>query len=764
MDELAVLGLTVAFLVGSLATGASSLEGWICLGLLGVVLPVALLFLLGKAPTFKPWLWGLFVVVAVGAYFYTEWRTPQPSPTDIARQAPVLGAAIEGRVLDTPRLTRSGKARFTLVAQTLIKGKNSPPVPVEGKLYTTTSVNMATGIRPGQIVEIRGNLYKPSPPKNPNQFDFRAYLQRNGMFAGLAGRNLEIKSPPPWGVWQIRDRMTKSHVMGAGMPAGALLSSLVLGSRAVDLPVQVKDEFVRVGLAHALAASGFHVSMVLAFVLILFQNVAPRPKFIIGTTALLGYLTLTGISPSVLRAVVMGIGLLVGELLDRKGRPVTGLALAAVLLLLVNPLWIWDLGFQFSFLATLGLQVSVNAICQRTLAGLPPLLATSIAVPQAAFIWTLPLQLYAIGGFSAYSIVANIICSPLFIVLILGGIVSGILGVIFIPAGAVLAWFVKPLALLVMAIVTTIGNLPGNFRNTGTIELWQLTIAYGLILLVWLYPWWQRQQEIQGFKFPRWLIAGAVVTAALFLPQTLERSRLLQATILESGRAPVMLIQSKGKNILVNTGNRSQANFNLVNFFQKQGISRLDWGIATQTLPDVSEGWGTLLASGVKIDNFADAKDLSISQIYQQFTSDLTKAGTTPRSLEPGETIEIDSNVRIEVIQSPPPALVLTIGDTRWLFLGNMNPKQQRVLLGQGEKIKAETLWWSGGEILPDLVKAAGVQTAVASIPELPAKVRTELEKLGIRVLVTGKEGAIGWRPDSEVQPLSELDDNSTAL
>ncbi len=762
MDELAVLGLTVAFLIGSLASGVSDWEGAVCLGLLGVVLPVAVLFIQGKK--FKLWVWLLFVFVAVGSYFYTGFRSPQPSPTDISRQAPVLGATIQGKVLESPRLTRSGKARFTFAAQTLTKGKDGQPQSVSGKLYTTTSINMATGIRPGQVVKIKGNLYKPSAPKNPSQFDFRRYLQRQGMFSGLAGRSLEVVEPPRSGLWQIRNRMTQAHVLGAGMPEGALLSSLVLGSRAVDLPIGVKDAFVQVGLAHALAASGFHVSMVLSFVLILFQGATPRKKFIIGTSALLGYLSLTGLSPSVLRAVIMGIGLLVGELLERKNRPVTGLALAAVILLLFKPQWIWDLGFQFSFLATLGLQVSVNAICNSTLQGLPPLLATAIAVPQAAFIWTLPLQLYAIGGFSAYSLIANIITSPLFVLLILGGIVSGIAGVIYIPAGAVLAWFIKPVTSLVLAIVTAIGNLPGNFRSTGTIELWQLTLAYGLILLVWLYPWWQRQQQFQGVKFPRWLIAAFLVTAILFIPQAFQRRTTLQATIFESGRAPVMLIQAKGKNILINTGNKSQASFNLLGYLQKQGISRLDLGIATQTIPDVSEGWGTLLAKGITIGEFADAKDLSIAQIYQQFIRDLNQAGVKPQGLEPDKKITIGSNVTIDVLQINPTALLLTIGDSRWLFIGDMNPKQQRQLLSQKEKIKGAILWWSGGEVLGELIKGAEIRLAVASTTEVVAKVRADLEKLNVNVLVTGREGAIGWRADREVQPLSELDDSSTAL
>ncbi|MFN3360788.1 MAG: ComEC/Rec2 family competence protein [Pseudanabaenaceae cyanobacterium] len=762
MDDLAFLGLAVAFVVGILASGLTNPEGGVCLLFLGVVLPIVLLRL--QAKNFKPWVWLLFVLVAGGAYFYSSWRLPRPSSQDVANRAPIQRAIVTGRVLDSPRLTRSGKARFILKAETLTPPKSQAGEAVEGKLYTTVAINQATGVRPGQVIKVRGNLYRPSAPRNPNQFDFRQFLQRQGIFAGLAGRNLQIVKPAPWGVWQIRDRIIKAHVLGAGMPEGALLSSLVLGSRAVDLPPAVKDDFVKVGLAHALAASGFHVSIVLAFVLVLYQGVPPLQRFIVGTGGLLGYLTLTGISPSILRAVVMGIGLLAGELLDRKSRPLSGLALAAVLLLLYNPLWIWDLGFQFSFLATLGLQTSATAITNRILQGLPPLLASSLAVPIAAFIWTLPLQLYAMGAFSAYSLLANLVASPLFVVLILGGIISGILGVIYIPGGAVLAWFLKPLTILVLKIVAIVGGLPGSFRTTGTIALWQMTLAYGLIILVWLSPWWQRQQQLWERQFPRWLLVGFLVVGILFIPQVWQRSRLLQATVLESGSAPVMLIESQGKNILINTGSRSQASFNLVNFMQRQGITRLHWGIATQTTADVSDGWHVLLDRGIQIEQFADVQDLSLPQTYRQFVADLSRAGISPHSLEPGKTITLDNNVTIEVLQSNPPALVLTIGDKRWLFIGNMNLLQQRQLLGQGEKIKAAVLWWSGGELLPELIQKAGVKVAVASTSKPLSPLRDQLEALGVTVLVTGKDGAIGWRPGDEVKPLTDFDDSGAPL
>jgi competence protein ComEC len=202
----------------------------------------------------------------------------------------------------------------------------------------------------------------------------------------------------------------------------------------------------------------------------------------------------------------------------------------------------------------------------------------------------------------------------------------------------------------------------------------------------------------------------------------------------------------------------------LVNFFQKEGISRLDYGIATQIIPDVSEGWGTLLAKGVKIGEFADAKDLSPSQIYQQFSRDLKQTGVTPSALEADKKLTIAPNITIDVIQTNPTALILTIADSRWFFLGDMNPKQQRQLLSQKDKIKAQILWWSGGELLPELVRDAGVTIGVASTANLDGRVADELEKLNLIIFTTGKDGAIGWRPGRGLQPLNELDDGGTAL
>ena len=133
----------------------------------------------------------------------------------------------------------------------------------------------------------------------------------------------------------------------------------------------------------------------------------------------------------------MGIAVLIGQTFQRKVRITGSLLLAAVIILLWNPLWIWDLGFQLSFLATFGLIITVPPLTQK-LDWLPPAIATLIAVPIASSIWILPLSIYTFNIVATYSIPTNIITSPLIMIISLGGMASASIGLISPDLGSLL--------------------------------------------------------------------------------------------------------------------------------------------------------------------------------------------------------------------------------------------------------------------------------------------------------------------------------------
>ena len=274
-----------------------------------------------KTPKSTAWL--MAGVMGLIASFYFQFRLPQPAANDISRFIPKTHNTfqeevliVRGEVISTPRLTRSGRGQFWLTAKQLdeLKTHNSSEdtvKDVDGKLYVTVPILQATGLYPGEQIAVTGILYQPRPVSNPGGFDFQKYLQRQGTFAGLSGRQVNIlEEKQEWGWWKIRQRIVRSHLAGLGVPQGPLVSAMVLGSKAVDLPYDIRDLFVKAGLAHVIAASGFHTSLILGLVLNLSRHLNRGIQFSCGCIALIIFVSLSGFQAAVLRAAIMGFAAL----------------------------------------------------------------------------------------------------------------------------------------------------------------------------------------------------------------------------------------------------------------------------------------------------------------------------------------------------------------------------------------------------------------------------------------------------------------------
>ncbi|EDX71948.1 hypothetical protein MC7420_5092 [Coleofasciculus chthonoplastes PCC 7420] len=226
----------------------------------------------------RPRLWLTASLIAVIALLYVQLRLPQPESNDISQfvssSAQGQVVTIQGNVETVPRLTRSQKGQFWLEATQLTElesneNRGTTTRGVTGKLYVTVPLLQSTGLFPGQTISVTGVLYKPKPAANPGGFDFATYLTKEGAFAGLSGRQVSFpdeNQESTWGWWMLRQRIIHAQVRQLGSPTGLLLSSIVLGRKAVDLPYDIRDLFIQTGFAHVLAASGFHVSLILGSV------------------------------------------------------------------------------------------------------------------------------------------------------------------------------------------------------------------------------------------------------------------------------------------------------------------------------------------------------------------------------------------------------------------------------------------------------------------------------------------------------------------
>ena len=158
----------------------------------------------------------------------------------------------------------------------------------------------------------------------------------------------------------MRRRIAQRFVDVAGDERGGLLAALVLGSAQVSVPDALRESVRVAGLSHALAASGFHLSVLLGATLAITRGRSGAVRLVLAGSALLLFLLLAGAQPSVVRAVLMGCAALLIREADQRSHGLGVLLTTLGLMLLLQPAWATSLGFQFSAAATAGLVSSLQ--------------------------------------------------------------------------------------------------------------------------------------------------------------------------------------------------------------------------------------------------------------------------------------------------------------------------------------------------------------------------------------------------------------------
>ena len=313
-------------------------------------------------------------------------------------------------------------------------------------------------------------------------------LARQGSWSQLRVESIEVLQRPWTPLADLRRDVAQRLQQAVGPRRGGFLAALVLGSAQVQLPEDIRATFRMAGLSHALAASGFHLSVLLGSVLMLARRWPPGLRLPLAATALLLFLCLAGAQPSVVRAVLMAAMALLIREAGHHSRPLGVLVLTLSGMLLLRPAWALSIGFQLSAAATAGLILTAPRLEKAVQAWLPDRcqgLAAALSIPVAALLWTLPLQLLHFGAMPLYALVANLLVAPLLAPLTLLAMLSALLVLVGPPAVLpLLLWPVHQLAGLVITMASWISHWPGAQLLTGRPQVWVVAL-----LVLGLLPW-----------------------------------------------------------------------------------------------------------------------------------------------------------------------------------------------------------------------------------------------------------------------------------
>jgi len=291
------------------------------------------------------------------------------------------------------------------------------------QLYFKKDAN-SSGLAIGERLQVKLQPQLPEPPATTYDFDYASWLRHKGICGTSFVKNwVLISSASSWNVKAQAERMRKillqlfsSH--GIDGPEFALVSALVLGETN-QLTTETKADFSVSGISHILSVSGLHVAVVYAVLafLLSFLDRFERwrvPKQLLIVLILFFYAFVTGLSPSVLRSAFMFSLLALGKCLHRKSQTLNTVLFSAFVLLLWNPGYFFDLGFQLSYLAVFFIVVvHPRLVALWTPSNKPTrYLWEMLCLSLVAQLGTSPLTVHAFHTFPNYFLVNNLVAVP----------------------------------------------------------------------------------------------------------------------------------------------------------------------------------------------------------------------------------------------------------------------------------------------------------------------------------------------------------------
>lgn len=351
----------------------------------------------------------------------------------------------------------------------------------------------------GNCIRVKGELSKNSLPKNPNQFDYSKYLTNKNIYAQLYIQKNEIAISPKIekNIWHYAARMRTKIIKnleknGFNLTEMNVALALILGQQQDISPEIIKD-YQYAGVTHILSVSGLHVGYIL---ILITYTLKPIPntrkgsliKLITIIASLFSFAVISGFSPSVLRSVVMFSFVALGIHLRRSVNIYHTLLVSILFLLLFEASFIFDVGFQLSYLALFFI-IWFQPILKKIWSPknkFATAIWNALTVSFAAQIGTLPICLYYFHQFPGLFFVANIVIIPFLSVIMILGIVVMILAT-FDSAPAFLVKLLEKSIFYLNKIINVIASFDSFIIRDISFNTFLLISSYLLIIsgIIW---------------------------------------------------------------------------------------------------------------------------------------------------------------------------------------------------------------------------------------------------------------------------------------
>jgi competence protein ComEC len=410
-------------------------------------------------------------------------------------------------------------------------------------------------------------------------FSYREYLARQGIYSILRRSQITLVdrgqgSAVRRALFAFKEQAQKVIALILHEPQAALLTGILLGVET-GIPADLTKAFSTTGTAHIIAISGFNISIIAGlFSGLSTRLLGKRRAMPVALAGIIVYAILVGASASVVRAAIMGCLYVIAIHYGRQTDALTSLIAAAVLMTLLNPQTLWDVGFQLSFAATLGLilytpvlqdwfeRLLSKALSPGTAKQAIQILNEALIVSLAAQITTMPIIVYHFRQLSLVTLLSNFLVLPAQPGVMLWGGLATIAGLVWLPLGQVLGWIAWLFLTYTIRAVEITASIPYASLNLGHVSPSLVWLYYGLLAGATLVSkqepsrlksLWRRLTDRLSTKV---LMAGLAIAAILvWVAVASLPDGKLHVVFFDVGEGDAIFIQTpRGQQILIDGG------------------------------------------------------------------------------------------------------------------------------------------------------------------------------------------------------------------
>ncbi|MDY0234649.1 MAG: DNA internalization-related competence protein ComEC/Rec2 [Gudongella sp.] len=588
------------------------------------------------------------------------------------------------------------EASFSGVVDSIEKNENGTRYRFALKLVDATIVDEKvllsfyenTDFQLGQSIRLKGELKIPSENTNPLLFNYRRYLLGKNIEFQLIGNvktieRLDYSVSLKYELQRYFYNRVETQFSGLKTQNANTIKGLILGANNNQDKGEY-DKYKELGIAHILAISGLHIGIIAGFFIFIFSIIGFKRKYNFFLTLLILWIYgfLIGFPPSTLRALIMFTTIIASKLWNKPYDFLNILAFSFIISLTINPFWIFSIGFQLSYIAT----VSLGLILPKLKELFYPYksnIADSFLSVLAVNIGIFPVQSFYFNEFPIYTFIANILILPIATINLILGFLN-LATDIFVP---ILDLFLTVQSL----IVDYMYKLPIRTFYLSSLEIGEIIVYYILVMVVFKIKKLQLiSKTIKKTIFVSLLFLLLVISIDEFKPSVLE------IDFIDIGQGDSMLIKKDSIQYLIDTGGSAFGTFDvgeriLLPYLVKTGNRDLEGVIITHFDKDHYGALASLI-NNITIDKVlvgSEIPDLDLKQKLEESKIPVSKLIKDSR-------ITIDKDVRLEVIYPDKDArrskkendnslvILLKAYDKRILFTGDIESPIEEKLVSQG--------------------------------------------------------------------------------